>query len=742
MFYKKQVIKDLLLIGGGHSHIKVIKSFGMNPIPGVRLTLINPDMYSLYSGMLPGIISGHYSFDDAHIDLIKLTSYSNCRFIKGKVIGIQSDNNRVIIEGRPPLTYDLLSINSGSSSNYKEIEDIDSIAIPVKPINSFLSQWKYIKSKINNSKKDRNIAVIGGGAGGVEIITAMRHSLGEKNNLTLITKENKILSGFPKKTINYFEDHLKKNSIELIKNIEVIKITKGKVISKKEEEFLFDDIFLVAQTAGPQWLKESNLDLNDEGFLLVNNKLQSLTKENIFGSGDIIKFDKYNLKKAGVYAVRQGDTLNKNIRNFFKKRNLNKYKPQKNFLSIITMGGKNAVVSKYSLSFKGKWVWHWKNYIDKNFISKFTNLSLIEMKSDEKIPKIFHTEEVKKLNDDMRCGGCGAKAAKEILNSALDGLNIKKRNDVVIGLDNPDDASIIKTPKGKLSTISLDFFPPMISDPYLFGKITAHHCLSDLYAMGAEPQSAMAIACLPLWPEHKISEELKSMLLGSIEIFNEENTQLVGGHTSEANECIYGFSVTGLIDKDEILAKSKLKKGDILVLTKAIGTGTILAANMRAKAKGLWVDKAIESMLISNKKSVEIIKKYGGTACTDITGFGLIGHLLEMLEKNQLTANINLENIPILDGADETISKKIISTLQDKNEKFSRYIKNCSKFNKSPNYKLLFDPQTAGGMLAGIPKDHVEDCLNDLTKNNYINARKIGTVEEQTKVKEKICIIK
>ena len=225
-------------------------------------------------------------------------------------------------------------------------------------------------------------------------------------------------------------------------------------------------------------------------------------------------------------------------------------------------------------------------------------------------------------------------------------------------------------------------------------------------------------------------------------LFNEENTQLVGGHTSEANECIYGFSVTGLIDKDDILAKSKLKKGDILVLTKAIGTGTILAANMRAKAKGLWVDKAIESMLISNRKSVDIIKKYDGNACTDITGFGLIGHLLEMLEKNQLTANINLENIPILDGADETISKKIISTLQDKNEKFSRYIKNCSKFNKSPNYKLLFDPQTAGGMLAGIPKDHVEDCLNDLTKNNYTNARRIGTVKDQTKEEEKICIIK
>ena len=406
------------------------------------------------------------------------------------------------------------------------------------------------------------------------------------------------------------------------------------------------------------------------------------------------------------------------------------------------MGSKNAVASKYSLSFKGKWVWYWKNYIDKNFIAKFNNLSIKDMKINERIPKIFLTKEVKKLNEDIRCGGCGAKAAREILNLALDDLNIKKRDDIVIGLDDPDDASIIKIPNDKLSTISLDFFPPMISDPYLFGQITAHHCLSDLYAMGAEPQSAMAISCLPLWPKHKLSEELKSMLLGSIQVFNNENTQLVGGHTSEAEQCIYGFSVTGLINKDKILSKSNLKKGDALILTKAIGTGTILAANMRAKANASWVDNAIESMLVSNRMSVDIIKKYGGIACTDITGFGLIGHLLEMLERTQLIANLNLENIPILDGADETISKKIISTLQDNNEKFSRYIKNYSEFNKSPNYKLLFDPQTAGGILAGIPEDHVDECLNDLTKNNYTNARRIGTVEEQTNKEEKIYIIK
>ena len=714
----------------------------MDPIPGVRLTLINPDTYSLYSGMLPGIISGHYTFDEAHIDLIKLTSFANSRFIKSKVIGIEPEKNKILLEGRPPLFYDLLSINAGSGSNYENINDIRNTAITVKPINQFLSKWEHIKRKINNSKNERKIALIGGGAGGVEIISAMRHSLSRNNQLTLFTKENRILKDFPKRTIHKFELHFKKNNIKILTNTEIKKINGDCIVDSENKERIFDDIFLVARTSGPEWLKKTNLDLDDEGFLAVNDQLRSISKNNIFGSGDIVNIDKYNLKKSGVYAVRQGDVLSKNLRNTLLKKDLKKFKPQRSFLSIISMGEKKAIASKYSFSIQGKWVWNWKNHIDQKFIAKFSNFLINSMTSNEKIPQILLTEEVKKLSDDIRCGGCGAKATKEILNSSLHNLNIRTRKDVILGLESPDDASIIRVPENKLSVISVDFFPPMLSDPYLFGKITAHHCLSDLYAMGAEPQSAMAIVNLPLWPEKKLSEELESMLLGAIDVFNNENTQLIGGHTSEGEQCIFGFSVNGLIDENKVLNKSKLNKGDALILTKAIGTGTILAANMRAKAKGLWVDKAIESMLTSNRKAVDIIMSHGGTACTDITGFGLAGHLLEMLERKKLKANINLSNIPILDGAEEAISKEIFSTLQNKNENFSAHINDHSKLAQLPSYKLLFDPQTAGGLLAGIPKNQAEGCLNDLANNGYINAKEIGYVVEQINQENKINVIK
>ena len=178
--------------------------------------------------------------------------------------------------------------------------------------------------------------------------------------ITLFTKENRILKDFPKRTIHKFELHFKKNNIKILTNTEIKKINGDCIVDSENKERIFDDIFLVARTSGPEWLKKTNLDLDDEGFLAVNDQLRSISKNNIFGSGDIVNIDKYNLKKSGVYAVRQGDVLSKNLRNTLLKKDLKKFKPQRSFLSIISMGEKKAIASKYSFSIQGKWVWNWK----------------------------------------------------------------------------------------------------------------------------------------------------------------------------------------------------------------------------------------------------------------------------------------------------------------------------------------------------------------------------------------------
>ncbi len=173
------VIKDLVLIGGGHSHISVLKSFGMRPIPGVRLTLISLDTHTPYSGMLPGLIAGHYTVDEAHIDLAPLTRFANTRFFRDMVSGIDPDSNTVLLKNRPPLRYDVLSINSGSTPSTAGVQGADEFVVPVKPINQFLKHWQNLRERLVASAGPATISLVGGGAGSVELILSIQHALAE-----------------------------------------------------------------------------------------------------------------------------------------------------------------------------------------------------------------------------------------------------------------------------------------------------------------------------------------------------------------------------------------------------------------------------------------------------------------------------------------------------------------------------------------------------------------------------------
>ena len=218
------------------------------------------------------------------------------------------------------------------------------------------------------------------------------------------------------------------------------------------------------------------------------------------------------------------------------------------------------------------------------------------------------------------------------------------------------------------------------------------------------------------------------MLLGAQVAFDESGTALVGGHTSEGVEPSLSFSVTGLIDRERLMTKTNLREGDALILTKALGTGTLLAADMRAEAKGRWVAGAVASMLQSNAAAARCLIDHGASACTDITGFGLLGHLSEMLGESSLGAEIRLEALPVLDGALETIADGILSTLHEKNAQFSRHLEDDAQARQHAHYPLLFDPQTSGCLLAGVPQDRVEACLANLGALGYEHCGVIGRV--------------
>lgn len=740
------VLKDIVLLGGGHSHVAVLRAFGMQSLAGVRLTLINRDLETPYSGMLPGLVAGHYTTDEGHIDLIPLTKFAGARFIKDDVIGINTENQTVLLGKQPPIPYDLLSINIGSTPYTHQIADLKDNVIPVKPINQFLNHWKTLRERISTQREYIKIGIVGGGVGGVELTLAIHHlitSLPLKPihiDLTLITASEEILADQTKKIARRFRQLLTERGVQIYTSTQVTGVQPGKIISGNLE-LKFDEILWVTQAGAPDWLKTTGLELDANGFILTNDHLQSLSNSNIFAVGDVAAMANHPRPKAGVFAVRQAPVLTKNLRIRLLGGKLLAYQPQRQFLKLISTGDKSAIATRGKWSIEGRWVWHWKNWIDTRFIDRYKTLPKMQITNDpirsDISPALLRSVDTAIPEDGIRCGGCSAKVGFDVLTAALKDLPLIDRDDVIVGLTDPDDAALISVPDGKLSVLSVDAFRPMVSDPYLFGRITANHCLGDLYAMGAEPQSAMAIVTLPLWPEKKLINELRQMLLGALQIFNTEGVSLVGGHTSEGAETTLGFSVTGLIDKDRrLLRKASVQPGDSLILTKPLGTGTLLAAHMRAQAKGRWISSAINSMLVSNYKAGAIMQNHEASACTDITGFGLAGHLIEMLKNSKSTAVININELPLIEGALETLKLGIFSTLHPKNQRFEQQIEHTDEACLHAAFPMLFDPQTSGGLLGSIPAEKADACLADLLAQGYESSKIIGRVVEAKSTKK------
>jgi selenide,water dikinase len=330
----------------------------------------------------------------------------------------------------------------------------------------------------------------------------------------------------------------------------------------------------------------------------------------------------------------------------------------------------------------------------------------------------------------MRCGGCGAKVGATVLSRALAEIHPIERDDVLIGLHAPDDAAVLRVPPGHVLVHSVDFFRAFVDDPWVFGRIAANHALGDIFAMGGEAQSATAIATVPPGLESKVEDTVFQMMTGAVDMLNEAGCALVGGHTGEGRELALGFAINGLIDEklDAVMRKGGMRPGDALILTKPIGTGTLFAAHAQLAARGRWIDAALTSMQVSNRAAVPCLQAHGATACTDLTGFGLLGHLIEMTRASGVDAEIDLDALPLLDGAAETAAAGILSSLQPANVRLRRALRNQSEALQHPAYPLLFDPQTAGGLLASIPAADADACIAALRALGYVRTVQIGSI--------------
>lgn len=749
------VIKELVLIGGGHSHLSVLKYFAMNPVPGLQLTLITRDLHTPYSGMLPGYLAGHYEYDQSHIDLRPLAQFAKARIFHAEVKSIDLEKKQVICPGRPPVNYDLVSINIGSKPGTLHIPGADEFTIPVKPIDYFLSKWdSLIVSVLEKTQQNKSfhLAVVGGGAGGVEMalstqyrlqyLLRLEHINPNKLEMALYCDSDNILKTHNAQVRRRFRRILHQRDIKINTNHKIDKVEHDKLICSDGSQHTADAVLWVTNASAPAWLAESGLQVDDEGFIAVNDSLQSVSHEHVFAAGDIAAVLNHPRPKSGVFAVRQGPPLARNLARAIQNKKLKPFKPQKNFLGLISTGNKQAVASRGRWSLQGAWLWNVKDRIDRKFMDNFNKLPEMEQEST---PEYNHDMADKKTIHEisaiaMRCGGCGAKVGSTVLSRVVNRLNPITRDDIIIGLADPDDAAVTEVPAGKLIVQSVDYFRSFINDPFIFGKIAANHALSDIFAMGAESQSAMAIATIPYGIESQVEDQLFQTMSGALEVLNASNTALVGGHSSEGAELSFGLSVTGLATREQVMRKSGMQTDDVLILTKELGTGTLFAADMRLKTKGRWIDKALQSMLLSNQAAGFCMHKHGATACTDVTGFGLLGHLVEMSRSSSKSVEINLDTLPIMDGALEMIATGIFSSLQEQNVRLRRAIKDPGNLRKHKHFPLLFDPQTSGGLLAAIPAKNAEQCLIELRELGYPISRIIGHVSNDTENVESVSL--
>ncbi len=736
------IVKHLILVGGGHSHLAVLKYLGMNPVPGLAVTLISRDINTPYSGSLPGYITGVYEFDEIHIDLRPLAQFANARIIQEEIQSIDLTKKEIGLHDRPTISFDLISLNIGSKPDAFNIPGAHDFAIGIKPIDEFLSHWDSIlKLAIQSLEQDKEftIAIVGGGPASVELAFAaqfrihqeLQLKITEKSllNIKIISADQELLSLHNSKVRSFAKTELARRNIEVILESYVSGFEENKVVCENGNTYRADKVVYATGASIPAWPGECGLALTENGFIEVNSHLQSTSHEFVFAAGDAANIQGEPRPKSGVYAVRQGPPLAKNLVRYATGKSLTRYKPQQHALALLSMGNKSAIASRNNFFFQGRSVWSIKHHIDTSFIKKYSNLPEMNAQLDLAEGLVDKQTEQQLRTHAMRCAGCGAKVASNVLQEVLQQLSTIDRGDVLTSDATTEDASLIKLDDGRILVQSIDQIKAFVNDPWIFGRIATNHCLSDIYAMGCEPHSALAVVGIPFAAKDFSRAQLKELMLSCTEALNEHNCALVGGHSSESEDLHFGLCVNGFIDEEKLLTKGGMQGGDILILTKPLGTGTLLAADMRYKASHNWMHNALEQMLQSNKMAAACLIKQSATACTDITGFGLAGHLMEMLSAKNAEVQLSLSDIAPLNGALDTLQQNIFSSLHNDNKLIAaNSIYNYEAFTHDPKFELLFDPQTAGGLLASVPDENAEECLQELRDYGYSDAKAIGRI--------------
>lgn len=346
-----------------------------------------------------------------------------------------------------------------------------------------------------------------------------------------------------------------------------------------------------------------------------------------------------------------------------------------------------------------------------------------------------------RLTQQVKAGGCASKLAPGSLAAVLSRLPKVNDPNLLVGFDTSDDAGVYQISTDQALVQTVDFFTPLVDDPFTFGQIAATNALSDVYAMGGRPLTALSVVCFPQDGDLGVLEQI---MRGGMSKMAEASCVVVGGHSVRDSEIKFGYAVTGMVAVDSYFTNARAKAGDALVLTKPIGTGVITTAIKQGKALPAWIENAIHSMTTLNKRALEIVLLSNAVhAITDVTGFGLMGHAREMAMASDVTLEIETRTVPLIEGALDAVRLGAIPAGLIANRDFAECVVVDSAGSQIPDdlRALLYDPQTSGGLLVSIGADALDAFVRDLRQAG-VNAAPVGRVSARTKEEKQTTAIR
>jgi len=711
---------QLLLAGGGHSHALLLHRWLMAPARRPRstaITLVNRQATALYSGMVPGLVAGLYRLDDCSIDLRLLCRRAGVTFVRAEIIGVDPARRQLLLQGRPPLRFDRLSLDLGAVTAVAEGE------LAVKPLEPFLAWCDSLAA----APPQRPLRIRGGGAAAVELALALR---GRGIATELLLRGDGL--HLPSPAANRAAERLLAQA--------------GIAVRRRVGPEVAADLACTGSHA-PPWLAASGLPVDPaSGRLLTLPSLQVLGQPRLFAAGDCALVVAAPRPPSGVWAVRAAPLLAENLRRSLDQpeRPLRPWRPQRRALQLLGDGGwlgspgrRPRALACWGPLLLGPspLLWCWKDWIDRRFMARFAPPAAVDQNGD--------LEAAHGGAAAMACRGCAAKLAATPLRSALGRLAAG----AAPGGLAEDAVPIATTADGHLLLQSVDGFPALVEDPWLNGRLTALHACSDLWASGAAVASAQALVTLPEAAPELQEELLLQTLAGVRSVLDPLGAPLVGGHTLEGRDgagLSLSLAVNGAVAAAGLWRKGPLSPGDRLLLSRPLGSGVLFAAAMAGVARPDWITAVLERLQQSQAALVELLADHGCSACTDITGFGLLGHLGEMLEATPLPVRVELEAaaIPAYPGALELLERGFASSLAPANGAALallagpvRLVGPGAGASGDPGCgagaaqeALLIDPQTCGPLLAVLPQERARAAEAALRAAGFREASLVGRV--------------